>query len=744
MSKRNTMAWGSCILLAASLSLSATAQNTVTIRPSVQRYVGDVSTLKRSTYFNQHTASFNDPDVKRFQEDYDVGFGRSFWGPFPYAKSKTKQVGVYPEGKPSRTGVLPVRKVIQTAHPADVIRYNLDKEKAAEWVVEYYRDVVPNDERPEYYELMNEPFVHAKDAVFKEQQSDTQKMRVCMAEWYAAVGKAIQETPELANMKVVGYSSAWPSMELWDFGHWNNYQKMFMDTAGEYMDAFAIHLYDGINVTGADSRRSGSNSEAILDLVETYSNIKWGKTKPLAITEYGGIEKGYGDTWNALASQQSIRSINHIIFNLLEREDDMMITIPFITEKAKWHITEANGYMPYGAVLFVPSVMGVPVNNSTVWDYTPRIKFYELWKGVKGNRVDIHSENPDVQTQAFMDGNTMYVILNNLDDNTQEVTLDFPSSMPDINHVERRALMVWTDKALDYDVETLNQAPASQVLRAGETVLLAYNFKQSVTVNNRIVRKKYYSNTYMQPISANGSMSFEFTGIETGTGRATLRMAIGRKHNNSKQPVVKLNGTTIPVPTNWKGGDQANRDDFFGVIDIPFDMSLLKKSNTVSVTFPDNGGHLASLILSTERYDNPVSTLKLELANGDFEKGTLAPWNAWNYWGNIKLNDHAAEGNTAALLTGAAGMKQEIALSPNTSYTLTCQAQVQDGSTGTLSVIMDGQPAIKKEITSTSYASLEIPFESGSSESATISMAVKSQGVQLWVDNIQLKETASK
>lgn len=738
------MAWGSCFLLAASLSLSTTAQNTVTIRPSVQRYVGDVSSLKRSIYFNQHTASFNDSDVKRFQEDYDVGFGRSFWGPFGYAKSKTKEVGVYPDGKPTRTGVLPVRKVIQTAHPADVIRYNLDKEKAAEWVVEYYRDVINNDERPEYYELMNEPFVHAKDAVFKEQQSDTQKMRVCMAEWYAAVGKAIQETPELANMKVVGYSSAWPSMELWDFGHWTNYQKMFMDTAGEYMDAFAIHLYDGINVTGADSRRSGSNSEAILDLVETYSNIKWGKTKPFAITEYGGIEKGYGDTWNELASQQSIRSINHIIFNLLEREDDMMITIPFITEKAKWHITEANGYMPYGAVLFVPSVMGVPVNSSTQWVYTPRIYFYELWKGVKGDRVDIHSGNPDVQTQAFMDGNTMYVILNNLDMDTQEVTLEFPAGMPEINNVERRALMVWTDKALDYDVETMNQAPARQTLRAGETVLLAYNFKQAVSTSNRIVRKKYYSNTYLQPISANSTMSFQFSGIQTGTGRATLRMAIGRKHSNSKQPVVKLNGTEITVPSNWKGGDQANRDDFFGVIDIPFDMALLDKTNTVSVTFPDNGGHLASLILSTERYDTPISTLESELANGNFEKGTLAPWDAWNYWGNVELDGNSAEGNYAALLTGASGMKQEIALERNTSYSLTCQAQVKDGDTGTLSVVVDGQPTITKQITSTSYEAIEIPFESGTSESASVSMAIKSQGGQLWVDNIQMTAESTK
>ena len=50
--------------------------------------------------------------------------------------------------------------------------------------------------------------------------------------------------------------------------------KMFIDRAGAYMDGFSVHLYDGINVTGTDTKRSGSNSEAVLDMVEAYSYIK--------------------------------------------------------------------------------------------------------------------------------------------------------------------------------------------------------------------------------------------------------------------------------------------------------------------------------------------------------------------------------------------------------------------------------------------------------------------------------------
>ena len=58
--------------------------------------------------------------------------------------------------------------------------------------------------------------------------------------------------------------------------------KMFIGRAGEYMDAFSVHLYDGINVTGTDSKRSGSNSEAVLDMIEAYTSVRFGSPKPLA------------------------------------------------------------------------------------------------------------------------------------------------------------------------------------------------------------------------------------------------------------------------------------------------------------------------------------------------------------------------------------------------------------------------------------------------------------------------------
>ncbi len=590
-----------CVLL---LSVPLFSQ-TVTIDQSVQRYLGAVSDLDRTKYFRIHSNATTDPEMNAFFSDYNVTRGRSFWGPFSYAKQKTGSVGSYPAYKDGPDGVRNVSSFVGTEHPRNVIRYNLDMVAAANWTVEYWKDFVDDNGRPEFFELMNEPFVHSDDDIFAEQQPDANLMRLRMADWYNEVGKKIHDEPLLANMKVIGYSSAWPSMELWNFGHWDSRMKMFMDRAGANMDAFATHLYDGINVTGQDSFRSGSNSEAILDLIEAYSHIKFGFVKDHAITEYGGIAKGYGPNYSDAESAQTTKSFNNILFNLLEREDKMAISIPFATDKSLWFLTEANNYQPYGAVLFRPANLGQP--NPTGWVYTAKIHFYDLWKSFEGKRIEVNSDDFDVQAQAFVNGSKMYIALNNLDTGSKVVNLNFADAFSGFQNVRIKRLKVYDNVSPDFSNTVSNSAPSSITLIGGETVTLEYTFSNAITFDNAIRRTKYYASTYLKPISSGSNMSFSFNNVTTGSGRAMLRMSIGRKHNVTKAPTVTVNGTSISVPANWKGYDQANRTDFFGTIEIPVPMNLIQANNTVVLNFPDSGGHVASLILQVEKYDSAVS-----------------------------------------------------------------------------------------------------------------------------------------
>ena len=48
------------------------------------------------------------------------------------------------------------------------------------------------------------------------------------------------------------------------------------------------------------------------------------------------------------------------------------------------------------------------------WVYTDMIHYYDLWKDVKGKRVDSYSSDLDVMVDSYVDGNKAYVIVNNL------------------------------------------------------------------------------------------------------------------------------------------------------------------------------------------------------------------------------------------------------------------------------------------------------------------------------------------
>ena len=593
----------------------------IDVFPKVKRIIGGVSTLDRTKYFNIHSNA-NDVEADLYS-DYNVSqSGRQFWSPGSAAIQNTGVFGTYPGPLSGNTELREVRRYVATDHPYKVYEEGLDPIPFADWTVEYFKNYVDVYLRPEYYEPMNEPFVHARD-FYEELDWDPvaeARVKLEMARFFKHVAQKIHAAPELENMKILGYSAAFPSFEKNDFSIWNQNMKMFMDEAGQDVDVFSTHIYDGINQIGQETRRSGSNMEAILDLIETYSYVKWGIIKPHAITEFGGIENG---EYNDIMNVQSIRSQNSILFGLLERTDRVEIAIPFTTGKSKWHITEENNYMPYKAVLYKPIPIGVPLEQVTDWEYTNRIHFYDLWKDVSGDRILIQSDNKDVLVQAFLDGNKLYVALNNLDDFDQPINLNLNGNLPNILELTIKSLIIHPDADPDYTIQTSSELLETYGLKKNETVVLEYTFSEAITFDNVIQSERYYSTTYLQPIQANNPINYNFNNINLvgNSGYAMLAMSIGRKHDRSKSPTVIVNGVSIPVPSNWKGYNQTNRGDFFGTIEIPVPIDVIQESNSVSITFEDSNGHLSSLVLNVASYDSSllginsseVSTQKLKL-----------------------------------------------------------------------------------------------------------------------------------
>jgi len=540
-------------------------------------------------------------------DELGIEFGRSFGGPSPLLNSE-KEVPSIEQAKEKATKrakywtKAPMYKkyktndLIVTDHRERVFQLNTDYEKIAEYNVNFIKHAYPV--LPRYYEIMNEPFVHAKDYV--KTWAETDGVILEMSKLHKVIGDKVHA--EIPEVLVGGYSAAWPEMDRKDFEHWEKNMKLFMDVAGESMNFFATHIYDGRNVTGGYNFRSGSNAEAILDLIEAYSYKKWGIVKPHLISEYGYTAKGLvGKPYSEELNGTCLRSYNNLLMGFLSKPDRMLKAVPFICGESNWFYRDKRNpdkhSYPWSTVR--------RTENGTK-EYTHLIKFYELWKDVNGKRIDIVSNNPDIQVHAFVNNKKAFVTLNNLDNLEQKLRLDFLNKgHKNIKNITVRRL--FTDDSgipqLTYS-NNINLKKAL-VLKPEETVILECDLKKVKPTVNLLREKNYYTQTYLQKIASQKTISFAIEKVETGTkGRAAIKMGIGRAHELSKKPKVVINGHQIAVPENWAGYDQANRDQFFGVIEIPVDIKYtVEGDNNIDITFPDSGGHVSSVILAVERIE---------------------------------------------------------------------------------------------------------------------------------------------
>jgi len=623
---------------------SLTDPRVVTIDPLMQQYLGAVSELDRDKFLNMHDNHGDRWRIPRsiaesYGSEFEAGHGRIFWSPMAVGRA-TISAGGYPSttmamqdgpaniraynNNPYR-GMFAPEQIVVTDHPRAVMTPGNDPVEGARWAADYFTYYFNDESRPRFYEPMNEPFVHADD--FQGAYGGSQRnVRAQMTSWFAEIGREFRQRPALEDVKIIGYASAWPSMERFGFGHWNDRMKMFIDEAGPYVDSFSVHLYDGVNVRGSESQRSGSNSQAILDLIETYSLKRLGVVKPHAITEYGSIvDRPAGElAYSDIANSQTIKSFNYIMMELMEREDRILTSIPFITGLSTWYWQDpnwGNGH-PYNPAMWRPNRNNIRLVNNR-WQFIDanasdnyllnnNALFFRFWKGVKGNRAKVYVNDPDVQALAFIDDNKAHIVLSNLEAATKTLRLDIAKMLgynyTSVNieklHVPLNAgaTLSSEQQTIVADVDGSPQAFSDIVLRDNEFVKLTVTFDKTVVAETTSKRVTYYSDDYLQRIEANTALTFRFSGIDTATtdadySSAALRLSIGRDHNRSKKPIVTVNGTEISVPDDWAGYDQATRISFFGAIKIPFDRALLQPNTEIEVTFPDAGGHVSSIVM---------------------------------------------------------------------------------------------------------------------------------------------------
>ncbi|RMG26612.1 MAG: T9SS C-terminal target domain-containing protein [Bacteroidetes bacterium] len=418
-----------------------------------------------------------------------------------------------------------------------------------------------------------------------------------------------------------GYTTAFPNFEENNFQRWHQRWKLFMDMSGSRMDFWSIHLYD-FNRSWSNSMllRRGSNLEATFDMLEHYSYLSFNEVKPFVISEYGGRALPLeADPWTPLRDWFSMKSMTSMLLSFSERPQLILSAIPFIIVKAEWG-RQADGD-PYPWRLMRQN-NELPGQTGNHWVYTEMVKFYQLWSEVKGTRIDTRSTDPDIQCNAYAQGNTLYVVLNNLYFQPATVNLK-------VHELYGNSIQQIRVKHLHFD--QARQAPVLEekvfnslehiTIGAEGSAVLAYTFASELEVNQQVEEHKYFAREHLTPIITNAAHEFHIDGVQRSKyGEAVLRLGMGRPHQTSLQPLVMFNGHEIEVPSNYMGYDQGPRASWFGVIEIPLPFALLKPSNRITVQFPDKGGHISSMALRVYRQSQPlnrtdaVAATQLELA----------------------------------------------------------------------------------------------------------------------------------
>lgn len=642
------------LLLLVVCGASAIAQDEVDINLDIRHAVNGVSEFDRAKYMQLHASAVDkewpSEEVKeQFLTEYDVYLGRNN-GSMPWNLSITKQ-DPDKAGWPSVTHLQELgEKAINdyknntNAHKYEdrrgnymmggqpVMYPNQSKEigpNGAKWfmakdgfqpLAEFYANYIKyfhgtggatGLQKPKYFEVMNEPFVHS---------DDVGSTNANIAELHRVAALRVKElNPEV---KVGGYTAAHPAYEAADFKHWENNWKLFMDVAGAEMDFFSLHLYDNDSATDPEDKkyRSGSNVEAILDMVEHYGFLKFGEVKPFVLSEYGALASDeYGTTYTKERDWRNIRSFSTMLMQFLEKPDVIDVVTPFVILKANWWKHESGNKYPHRLFRQKKELAGETGDD---WVYTEIVKFFQLWSNVNGTRVDTKSNNLDTQVDTYVDGKKVYVIVNNMHLESRTVNLDVKG----IGNANIESIYIKHLHADNNGIPELNEStvysPVNRIEIGREaTVILEYTFDKAIDIPESSQESKYYADKYFQRINSGQQMNFSITGVDKGEyGEAVLRLGLGRDHGKSLKPNLRVNGTVVEIPDNVRGCDQKARDRFFGVVEIPIAYELLNADNDIQIQFNDGGGHISSLSLQTFKFSKEISRNDLVTGIDGFTK----------------------------------------------------------------------------------------------------------------------------
>ena len=484
-----------------------------------------------------------------------------------------------------------------------------------------------------------------------------------VSKFHSTVAKQVRKYNP--GMKVGGYCAAFPDFDSDNFGRWHARDKKFIDLAGADMDFFTIHLYDFPCHGGKAKYRKGANVEATMDMLEQYSMIKLGEVKPLMISEYNAQTHDIdGRGWSGYSDWLKMKSTLSMMMQFMERADKINYAMPFFMLRNDWAVSgttpEQQAKSVHGARMLRRE--NEPASYTGAFIYTDVIKMYDLLKDINGTRVDTYTDNQDIMVDAYVDGKKAYIMINNLDFKAISLDLSVFGMPANPTNIEVRHLFCdnrGNSGNPTLDIQHYTTLPETLTLKKEATYMIVYTYADDITIDESSEETKYYADKYLQVI--NGSAhTFNIDNVELAdNGEAVLRVGVSRAHGKSLRPVVKVNGTNIAIPSNFRGDPQTDRDNYFGVLEIPVPYEVLQENNAVQVTFPANGGHISTVTMQVFNFSSDIRSAETSIESNEVDNNLfrLFPNPAEEYFSVAKPEDVQIENikiyTTSGLLVSA-------------------------------------------------------------------------------------------
>ena len=274
----------------------------------------------------------------------------------------------------------------------------------------------------------------------------------------------------------------------------------------------------------------------------------------------------------------------------MDHPETVKKSVPFI-------LLQAMGWDPnYYATLYVPRNF----QDKKDWVATKKIHFYQMFRDLQGRRVTASSPDPDVQTRAFVDGNTVFVVMNNLSNHPKNVSLKMPTAAKMmVRRFGRNADLT------PYLTEQIIKPVNSLSLMPREAVLLRAEFIKPVAQERILNEISCYGDKVATKVKDKAEITVKVPRLDQ-VDHAWLRVGISRPKEGSPEVNIVLNGKPLVVPLEQCADRLTEKGkDYASCKLIRLDRAQLQEVNTITVSFPDGKPGAVGAVVIRAAYLEP-------------------------------------------------------------------------------------------------------------------------------------------